>query len=469
MRAIAVVLAVVLLSAGPHAQAQATGTVRIRDNAYEPADVHVGRGGRVTWALMEGTHTVTADTPKGFDSGTMAGAGSSYSVDVPNDDVTIYYHCRIHGTPGDGTRFGSGMVGRIVVGAGSPAPRHPSDTEVRTVPSARWPNLDRALRGLRPDGRYRIELGRGTYRAIDLTPSNLGLTGQPGPAFSLDLRGSGPSTVFRGSGVAIGIGVDGVRIARMAFAGQTFAAVHVAGAERWGVDDVTITSPRRYGISIDDAPRGSIRGSRITRAGVAGIGVRRCPECDLVVDRVGVSSSRQGMVAYGAGALVVIGSRFERNGVGVALKASLDDPSPHRGAHIFGNVFANNTSREHPTPPLGTDRDLAVGAGVWIDGGAFDVIERNRFDGHSFGVVLTTANLSSRVSRNVFASSAEADIAWDGLGLGVCFAANRSSRGATATSMPPLAQELYRCDVPMTVGLPYPAVPARLALWGARS
>lgn len=66
-------------------------------------------------------HTITSDTTPGPNSDTKyptgLGNGQTYFWTVPNapSGTKFYYHCRFHGTAGDGTDFGTGMTGVIVV------------------------------------------------------------------------------------------------------------------------------------------------------------------------------------------------------------------------------------------------------------------------------------------------------------------------------------------------------------------
>jgi nitrous oxidase accessory protein NosD len=423
----------------------------------------------VTWRLSEGRHTVTSDVAKRFDSGAMESAGKTFTFRTPRTDVTLYYHCRIHGIGGDGQRWGSGMVGRIIVGNGSPAPKVPPDVDVRRVPSKSWPSLDRALTGLDRDRRYRIDLAPGTYRSRDITPASLAFREPPTPRFELMLRGAGArpgDVVFKGGDTGIGVSIDGLRIENVTFSGQTFAGVFIRAIDRWSVDDVVVTKPGLYGIWVDDGTHGRIRRVSVSGAHVAGIAVRGCAECDLLVDSVSIDRSLQGLSASGAGALVVRGSTFRRNGVGIALKNAYDSGTIHRGSHILVNTFRDNTDRSIEAPAFGPEKDMPVGAGVWIDGGSFDVVERNDLAGHSFGVVLTGPNESSRVTGNTISRSSEADVGWDGLGTNVCFGGNASPSGEAVTAMPGVAQDVYACDLPATVGVPYPPVTATVMAWG---
>jgi plastocyanin len=470
MRLATAVLAVAVLLPG-HALAAPESSVRIRNNAFDPVEIRVPQGARLTWTLAEGRHTVTSDVRGHFDSGAMEKAGQRFELVAPRRDVTLFYHCKIHGIGGSGDRWGSGMVGRVVVGTGSPEPRTASDVEVRSVPSPRWPSISRALDGLQADKRYRVDLRPGIYRPHDITPASVGIRGRPKQHFELVIRGRGSrptDVVFDGGETGLSLSLDGIQIENLSFRRQSFASVFVQGVDRWGVDDVVVSKAGRYGIWIDEARHGRVRRVSIVGAGVAGISARTCGECDLVVDSVTVRQSLQGFSGRGAGTFVIRGSTFQDNGVGVALRGAALLPKSlstgdlaHRGSHVFLNTFKNNQRQVAQSPRDAAD-NLAVGAGVWIEGGAFDVVEQNEFDGHSFGVVLTGPSFSSRVSRNALSRSREADIAWDGLGEGVCFSANVQLNGDAATAMPPLAQEIYSCDLPTTAGVPYPLVTATL-------
>ena len=475
MRLAAAVLAAGLLLPGQALAASEASNVRVRNNAFDPVEIRVAKGAKVTWTLVEGRHTVTSDVRGRFDSGVMERAGQRFELVAPPNDVTLFYHCKIHGIAGPGDRWGSGMVGRVVVGAGSPEPRTASDVEVRSVPSRRWPSITRALDGLQADKRYRVDLRPGVYRSHDITPASVGIRGRPKQRFELVIRGLGSrptDVVFEGGETGLSLSLDGIHLENLSFRRQSFASVYVQGIDRWGVEDVVVSRAGRYGIWIDEARHGRVRRVSIIGAGAAGISARACGECDLLVDSVSVRQSLQGFSGRGAGSVVIRGSTFQDNGVGVALRGSVLPPKrvstadlAHRGAHVFLNTFKNNVRRV-AQPPRDAADNLAVGAGVWIDGGAFDVVEQNEFDRHSFGVVLTGPSHASRVSKNALSRSREADIAWDGLGEGVCFSGNVQPNGDPATAMPHVAQEIYSCDLPATAGVPYPLVTATLLGWG---
>ena len=85
-----------------------TTTVEIRNNAFNPAQLHVAPGSTVTFVNNDSVpHTATSDT-KLFDL--EIPPGSSYPV-VLEGEGTVPYHCELHPE----------MKGTIVVGDGSGA------------------------------------------------------------------------------------------------------------------------------------------------------------------------------------------------------------------------------------------------------------------------------------------------------------------------------------------------------------
>jgi len=91
---------------------------------FTPKSLTVSAGATVTWSNISFMgHTVTPDvsTP-GMDSdGQYPGAmppGKTFSWTVPanaKSGTAYYYHCRIHGSAGNGKAYGTGMTGVIIV------------------------------------------------------------------------------------------------------------------------------------------------------------------------------------------------------------------------------------------------------------------------------------------------------------------------------------------------------------------
>jgi plastocyanin len=88
---------------------------------FDPVTVNVEPGQRVIWTNTDSdAHTVTVDplnpAPGGPNSGDIA-PGGTFTWTVPGGIVPgtrWFYHCEHHGTPGDGTGLGVGMVGVMV-------------------------------------------------------------------------------------------------------------------------------------------------------------------------------------------------------------------------------------------------------------------------------------------------------------------------------------------------------------------
>ncbi len=94
---VAVLSLVILLLLAPTAGAQdQTATVNINNFAFNPPNITVAPGTKVTWVNNDqAPHTATATDPAGaFDSGTLQ-PGQRYSItfDQPG---TYTYHCVIH-------------------------------------------------------------------------------------------------------------------------------------------------------------------------------------------------------------------------------------------------------------------------------------------------------------------------------------------------------------------------------------
>ncbi|MBX7135658.1 MAG: hypothetical protein K1X67_23570 [Fimbriimonadaceae bacterium] len=93
-------------------------------NTFGPETVEVDADSDVSWTNVDGApHTVQSDVANmGPDSdGTFANglnAGQTYVWRVPASAASgtrYYYHCRFHGTAGNGASLGTGMVGVLIV------------------------------------------------------------------------------------------------------------------------------------------------------------------------------------------------------------------------------------------------------------------------------------------------------------------------------------------------------------------
>jgi plastocyanin len=121
-------LASVLLIAGCGGSSSATRRKTLvqmtASDTFTPQTVTVRAGSTVRWTNADSdAHTVAPDvatvgmsSDEMFPTGLPSGASFEWKVPEGAASGTRYfYHCRFHGTAGDGTGFGTGMTGVVVV------------------------------------------------------------------------------------------------------------------------------------------------------------------------------------------------------------------------------------------------------------------------------------------------------------------------------------------------------------------
>lgn len=121
----------VMSAAGPSQAAPVPVTqVAIGDRFYDPKDVTIKTGERVTWTNNGiSLHTVTS-TSGLFDSGTDLVTGATYSVDFPAAG-TFPYYCQVHGSSMSGTV----IVTEVVTPPPTPAPTPPPTAAPTDTPT----------------------------------------------------------------------------------------------------------------------------------------------------------------------------------------------------------------------------------------------------------------------------------------------------------------------------------------------
>lgn len=454
-RALALVLTIGATSVlAPLSARAAVTVVQVRSNYYSPQETHIAVGDTVSWTAFDAGHTVTADDLRfDFYPSRTLNQGETVSYTFTTDNETVYYHCRIHGPA---------MYGVIIVGNGSPPPPPPppGPGEVRTVPSG-YPTIGAALQGA-PAG-SEIDVAPGVYHeTVTVSTDDVTIEG----------TGTDPSQVVLDGGARIPIGV------RMTGAGETVqnltvrryeqAGISVEAARGWAVRSVVFDTNASYGLRATGARTGVIAGSTATTSQTAAFSISECDPCDTIVEGSVAEDSSIGLAALDASGIVVRDSTFRGNATGIELRSVAGGAEyPQQGAHIAGNLIEANDAATGRTP---SDRmDLRTGAGIWVAGGSFDVIEGNEIRGQRYGVVVTSLGApvqGDRVSSNVVEGDSQADLAWDGAGANVCFSGDRTSGGGDPTSEPPQIQTIYACDGGAPAGVPYPPVDADVLAYG---
>lgn len=453
-----VAAALTVVAAGAPARAHlGTHEVQVRNNYYDPQVLEIDVGETVTWTAVDGGHTVTDDRdPPRFDQASLLNQGDAVQYTFTEDE-TVTYRCKVH--PGS-------MFGVIVVGEGSPPPPPPPEPPVRAVPSDAFPTIAAALEGIAPTTIVQIAPGR-YPESLAVTTPDVTLRGTGLEPFEVLLDGDDgngqPDPADRDVGIAVL--ADGVRIENLMLQGYEDTGIALAGVDGYAIDRVIARLNGRYGVRAEASAGGSITSVRVERNPWAGISIQSCVTCDTTVSDSAFANNGTGLHAWNAGSLVVRGSAFGFNDAGIAIKSTWATAggtraeAPSRGVHVIGNSFSGTRASGTPGPPMSERLDHVVTeAAVWVNGGWFDVIERNRFADNVWGVLVTGLGAPAydvRVTDNTYERETIA-LGWDGVGAGVCFARNAMD-GVTIPSEPPEAQTLYPCDRP-TVGIPYPPI-----------
>lgn len=120
---------ILISSCGNYGSSSTTNVAMTSQDLFVPEAITVIPGQVLQWTNADTVvHTVIADpqtTAGGPDSDILypdgIPAGGAYMWVVPSTAIsgtTWFYHCRLHGTPGNGSSVGSGMAGVITIAAG---------------------------------------------------------------------------------------------------------------------------------------------------------------------------------------------------------------------------------------------------------------------------------------------------------------------------------------------------------------
>lgn len=133
--------ALAIFARGPEAEAGATHTVFVNNNAFcatpgaacaQPNSIEIAPGSTVRWVdgLIGGLHTVSQCTGDGtgcpaaggFESGFLSDPPSGYLSQQFPSEGTFYYYCQVHGTPMRGIITVANAATPTVTPSPSPSP-----------------------------------------------------------------------------------------------------------------------------------------------------------------------------------------------------------------------------------------------------------------------------------------------------------------------------------------------------------
>ncbi len=418
--------------------------VLVTDNAYQEPVTTIRPGDTVVWTATRPGHTVTADDGRfDFHPDRTLGAGERVTWTFPKAGE-FRYRCRVH----------AGMEGVVQVGTSTQraAPARPRITVPDDVPT-----IAAAAAAARPGSEILVRPGR-YPEAVVLSVDGVRLRGLGRDPRAVVLDGG------RQRGVGITIQGSGVSVQNLTVRHYRDAGIRVDQAKGATVTGVTLTGNDRYGVDATGSTGTTLRRVTATGSTVAGLAVRACDACGALVESAALSGNAAGLLAVDATGLVVRNNRVIGNAAGIVLRAVV-------GAEVSGNSVANNARTDVRVASLQSSQELATGAGIWVSGGRGHRLTGNTVSGHTYDIAVTGPQpvVDVRVTGNVVSAGQHAELGWDGMGTGVCFTGNRRPDRREPSSGPPLTQTIYSCDLPTTLGLPYPVVLVHLLAQAARA
>ena len=443
------------------AVAETTHTVVVKDTAFTPDYLQIDVGDTVAWDVQEEGHTITSEDGL-FDFDVLRGEDASFRF---SEAGSFKYKCTRHAS----------MKGTVRVGP-VPEPCLDCPSEIRSVPSTEFPTLEGALETAPPESLIALQAGSyAVNETLELNTAGVVIRGVDAEGNPAD-----PSTVelVGKNGAETGVLITAMSdqfhpagLQNLTVRGFLDSGVLVDGAKNFKLTHLLATRNVEYGIKTTGATGGSITDSAVSGHRRAGISIEECENCDVSVRRVIATKNMVGLQAENAGSLVVRDSTFSTNASGIVLRSTAtEEPRVQFGSHIYGNtVTDNNAESGAPVPSVFSTTEameLPIGAGIWIQGGWQDKIEGNVVSGNHYGIVITGSTVPS-VGNSVTGNNTSGnstDLAWDGLGTGVCFGVN-----SYATSTPADIDVFYACNRTVQAGVPQPQIDADLAAYAVRN
>lgn len=437
--ALAVLLAFLVVPVTPAIAGAATIEVEARDNVFVPEQLHVDPGDTVVWENVGfRVHTVTSDTGI-FDSGNMA-SGDTFSRTFPEEGF-FFYHCRHHGSARNG------MWGVVIVG--DPPP--PSGAREKIVVPDDYRTIQRAV--ARADPHSTVVVRPGTYReSVIVRVPDLVIRGID--RFRTVLDGGDSRT----TGISV-VGLGDVTIRDLTVRNYLGSGIALSGVDGYTIERVDLIKNRTVGLDVTGSFGGVIEEVFVWGSGDSGIRIAECFSCSTVVRSANVRWSYLGLAAVNVTGVAVRGSRFVRNGVGIAsIGAAGGASAPGSGLGIVANAVTANNTTTIPAAGLSETTGIPFGTGIWIAGSANAVVSANELTRHERYGILVSRSLdrqfdprNATVVDNEIRGPSGLDLAWDGTGEDNCFEGNTFD-GPTGPSS---IETTYACSARPFTGLVY--------------
>lgn len=411
----------------------ASATVSAVDNRFVPQELQIDPGDSVTWTNDgRSPHTVTSEDGA-FDSGQMS-TGGTFTKNFPKEG-TFYYFCRLHGASGQ-----VGMWGVVTVGDPSPPVDPGTDKRTKLVVPDDFPRIQGAVDAA--ESGTTILIKPGIYReSVSINTENLIIRGVD--RFRTILHGGDQME----NGIAV-TGSTNVRIKDLTVRNFKGSGILFSDSEGYVVSRVDSIKNRIYGIRAVDSYDGVFKDSFAYGSGDSGFSVGSCLGCSALVDHVRSVKNYIGYSGSGATGVVILDSRFARNGVGMVSGTLQGDLGPDRGTVIVDNLIKQNNYTKIPAAGLSASVGIPFGTGIWLTGVLHNQIGKNLIeDNGRYGVLITQsidgarAPMNNRVQHNSITGSGAFDLAIDGGGENNCFWGN-----SFRTSGPADVESVYPCS-----------------------
>ena len=466
-RGAAVVAAVTLLVIGlPMTSHAATQAVTIRDNRFEPQEVHIDPGDSVVWTNQGNrVHDVNADN-RSFRSPDLR-RGQSYSHTF-NEEGFFYYFCSFHGA-----RRKVGMWGLVVVGNPDPSSDPyrdlgggEQDARKKLVVPRDFPTIQKAVNKARPGST--IVVRPGVYRTKVIVQDKRDLVIRGVDRFRTILHGQDR----RDNGIVVD-GSRNIRVKNLTVRNYLGNGLFFNNTVGYTAARIDAIKGRTYGIYAFNSYDGVIKDSFAWGSGDGGVYIGNCLNCSAIIDNVTAKYNYLGYSGTNATGVVIRNSLFARNAAGVVPNTlPTEDFGPNRGTLVYNNVVRNNNYATVPAAgfsdnPIG----IPIGTGIWFAGIENNMAMDNIVENHkSFGILVSQSvdeslPINNTVINNLVKNSdidgdgRGWDLAWDGTGESNCFSNNRFE----GESGPPDIETVYACANRPFPGVPYPPVQAYLA------
>jgi plastocyanin len=440
--ALAIALAVPIVSCAGRARAEGYEDVAMLDNVFRQHIVRVPVGTQVEWT-NEGRspHNVTADDAS-FASADLA-PGETYERAFEAAGA-FAYHCSLHGAPG------VGMTGVIVVGD-APIPGAASDVgpgreQPPSLPGATIrvprdaPTIQAAVDRAEPGGL--VLIAPGVYEeAVLVTTPFLTIRGVDRNRTILD------GGFARDTGIQI-VDADGVTVENLTVRDYVLNGIYWSGVYGYRASYVTASNDGGYGIFAYDSRFGQFDHSYASGHPDSGFYIGQCHPCDAVITDVLAENNALGFSGTNAGGdLFVVNSEW-RDNMGGIVPNTLDSEEgpPQRGIVIAGNWVHDNDNGDAPAEPL---QYPSFGIGIILNGGRDDLVTQNLVEGHAtFGIAVLPSpdrhlwlTQGNEIRDNTVRASGDADLVlgWPAAGSD-CFSGNDFS-----TSLPAAIEWRHGC------------------------